>query len=90
MQCCIVLSKKDAEKIKELAKSDGKKSIQKYMSERALDVLNTEFKPKTDEDKTIPFQFRLEPNIHKLIKEKATSLNRDMSELFKEVIFKSN
>lgn len=88
MQCCIVLSKRDADKIKKLAKDEGKDSVQRFMTEKALEVINTEFTAKGEDDKSVPFQFRLDATLHKMIKEKASTLNRDMSDLFKEVIFK--
>lgn len=85
---CILFTEEEYKIVQTNMKKNGD-SIQDHMTKTALKILNKQdFKSGISSKHAPSIQFRLDPTIHKLLKEKAKSLNRDMSDLFKELLLK--
>lgn len=61
-------------------------ALQDYMTIKALEILNTNIEVKPNAKKHPSLQFRLDATIYKLIEEKAKSLNKNITELFEDVL----
>lgn len=81
----IHLTKEHYEKTVTLVNASGQ-TLQDYMTIKALEILNIESNIKPEPEIRPSFQFRLDSTIHKLIEQKAKSLNKNVTELFEEVL----
>lgn len=83
LKICISKDKRD----KVISDINGKyQTIQDFMTIKALEILQIKSEVKTPPEKRDSLQFRLDSTIYKLVEQKAKLLNKNISELFDEVL----